>query len=89
MISKYQHSSVNAIYEFSDVIEETKDFKRYQLENLIKLEEENPDPGKNKNLGDLQYYQDMEPYELLCRKVLKNRIKKVLMVKLFISFEFP
>jgi hypothetical protein len=87
MISRYQASSKNAIYDFSDMIEETKDFKRYQLENLTKLEESAPDPKSNRNL-DMQYYQEMEPYELMCRKVLKSRIKQVLMVrKIFKNFE--
>lgn len=66
MISRYQESSMNAIYDFNDVIEETKEFKMYQLENLTKLEENTPNPLKSSKVG-LQYYQEMEPYELQCR----------------------
>lgn len=84
LITRYQNSSKNAIYDFNDMIEETKDFKRYQLLNLTKLEASAPDPKAAKNL-EMQYYQDMEPYELLCREVLKSRIKQVLMVNYHFS----
>jgi hypothetical protein len=66
MIARYQEGSKNAIYDFNDMIEETKDFKKYQLRNLTKLEASFPIPKPTKSL-DMQYYQDMEPYELLCR----------------------
>jgi hypothetical protein len=54
----YQNSSKMAIHDFNDLVNETKEFKMLQLENLNKLEASVPNPT-NKNFH-LQYYQDME-----------------------------
>lgn len=75
---QYQNSSKLAIHDFDDLINETKEFKMLQLENLNKLEETLPNPtGKDFHL---QYYQDMEQYELDCVKALKLRIKQLIIV---------
>ena len=67
------------MFEFSEIVEDTKDLKRHQLDYLHRLESVIPVPKRNTN-QNMEYYKDMEAYELISRNVMKNRIKKLLMV---------
>ena len=55
LIKEYQIGSLNGIHEFSDLIQETKKFKMYQLHNLTKLDDAAPRLGETKK-DDMEYY---------------------------------
>ena len=67
------------IKDFHDLIQRSRIEKIDAIEKVKRLRKLMPVLKKQSKV-ELEYYKNMEPYEMESRKVLKNRIKRILMV---------
>lgn len=65
---------------FHGVIAQAKVKKLMALDVIKKIRKNMPRVSDTRN-AKMKYYKDMEEYEIISRKLLRNRIKKTLMVR--------
>ena len=68
--------------DFHGLLERTRREKLEAVSRAAEIKKQLPKGSAQLN-GDMKYYKDMEYYEIRSRDVLKTRIKKILMVKIY------